>query len=369
MSLLIDVVPFVRESKEEWARFVDTCPEAWLHHRPEFVEMTVDNKTCVDWSFSLRFGGNIVGVCVLRRDSAGMGRVLSGPGLALSPATNRKDVLLAAEKEIRRLAATGNCQGVRFHLSPLAPGLVGKRYHASLLADLAFSFGPREDNLDYVVWYVNMIDLHRDMNVIHKGFSKRNYSHVTRCAKIPLSTNIVTKCPVNDLQWSGYLDLHRLTFERNSLRPFDEARQERLRRAVTEGYMALVNAYEGTDCIASILLETYKNGAAYSVGACNARALKIGAMVFIHYSAMRWAKDNNFKWYYMGTSSPQCRVGYDEFKRRFGGEQFDFLSGELILDRKAYLRKILLPTILEAGGLIPPVVRKVARAGRRILSC
>lgn len=358
---------FIDESKEDWKHFVDICPEAWLHHRPELVETGIDNQKYADWSFSIRSNGSIVGICVLMRSVAGMGASLSGPGLALSPHTNRKDVMLFAEEMIRQLAVKGGCQAVRFHLSPLAPGLVGQRYHELTLAELAFSFGVRGDDLDYQVCYANMIDLRKDPGEILNGFTKGNRASVKKCAKTPLTVDIIANGVASDRHWLNFVDLHRLTFERNFLHPFDDKRLERLRSAVAEGHIALVSAYDGNNCIASIMLEMYKQGLSYSVGCCNEHALKIGAMAFIHYSAMQWGKDNNYQWYCMGSTSPMIRGDYGDFKKRFGGEKFDLLSGELILDRKTYVRKILLPAAFGAAGLIPSSLRKMAQVGRRML--
>lgn len=360
-------ISFTNESKEDWRQFVDLCPEAWLYHRPEMVEGAIDGKEYADWSFSIRRNGEIVGVCVLMRDSIGMGACLSGPGLALSPHTSRKETTLFAEEIIRQLAGKGGCQAVRFHLSPLAPGLVGQRYHESTLAELSFSFGVRGDNLDYQTSYANMIDLSKDLGEILKGFTKGNRANVTKCAAMPFTVDIVAGDAVSDRQWSDFVDLHRLTFERNSLHTFDEKRLGRLRCAVSEGHIALVSAYKADNCIASIMLEMYKQGLSYSVGCCNEHALKIGAMAFIHYSAMQWGKEKKCLWYCMGSTSPMVHGDYGDFKKRFGGEKFDLLSGELVLDRKAYMRKIILPAAFGVAGLLPSGLRKIARAVRRVL--
>lgn len=359
-------VPFTDESKEDWDRFVDVCPEAWLNHRSDLIQRSLDNQSYADFSFSIRHDGRIVGVCVLTRFAVGLGASLSGPGLALSPHVNRKEAGLCVDETIRRFAEKHNCQALRFHLSPLAPGLIGQRYHESTLAELGFSFGVRGDDLNYQAAYVNMINLRKTLGEILQDFTKGNRNNVVKCASAPVHVEFDLGCDVEDKKWSEFVDLHKATFKRNSLTPFDEDRLKRLRAAISSGYIVLARAYERDACIASVMLERYKGGLHYAVGCCDERALKMGAMAYIHYAAMEWGKTTGCNWYCMGTTCPMVKGDYGDFKKRFGGEKYDLLSGELILDAQAHMRKIILPAAFGIAGLLPSSLKRVARTGRRI---
>ncbi|MEI7605901.1 MAG: GNAT family N-acetyltransferase [Rhodospirillaceae bacterium] len=361
-STTVRVVPFHSSTTAEWDAFVESCSEAYICHLSRYVEASLDGSSYSEFSFAIMDGDIFLAICVLRKTRVGLGNILSGPGVAISDHVDRRKAIDIIKKAIVNLSERLNCQSVAFHIPPMSPGQIGRRYFDSSLAQLGFSFGVRGNFLDYDYAYVSVINLGQDNNTILKGFTKGNRADVTRCKRNGMSVVIThAVCPC-DAEWHNFLTIHVQTFERNGLTPFDKARFTVLRESVQLGYLALVNAYDNTKCIASILIEIYKGGAYYLAGGCQTSSLSSGVMAFIHYSAMLWAKERGVSWYCMGSTAPASKTGYGEFKKRFGGEKYDLLSGELVVDRRGHLRKIVIPCACGLAGIIPPLFRIIARS-------
>jgi hypothetical protein len=368
---VVKFIPLAEEDENAWSRFVDVCDSAWLYHRPEYIRLDQLEKADTDCSFSIRDDSGIVGVCVLAKYKVGLGAVLSGPGLAVDRKHRTRELLTLAKAKIEDVATKSSCQAVRFSLSPLTPEMHGHRYHESILADWGFSFGQRGNSLDYEAAFGTVIDLRKDLSVILGGFSKGHRADVTRCRKLGLAVSVNQGPSLSQNRWDEFVQIHRSTFTRNGLTPFSAARLEYLSGMVSRSLLALATTYEKETPIASILLETYKSGLYYLAGGSTAQGLKIKANAFTQYSVMEWAKAAGYRHYLIGMTAPVDRntkggrIG--AFKTHFGGEKWDHLAGELVLDRQAHARKIILPAVLGLSGFKPKIVGSVARRVRRLL--
>lgn len=357
--------PFENENQDLWSKFVDDCDCAWLHHTPAMMRLSHIERGGVNCCFLIRHGSDLVSICVFSKYRSGLGSILSGPGIAILKDIHTRKTIDLIEVEINRIAGIYSCQAVRFFLSPLAPELKALRYHDSLLAELGFSFGVRGNSLDYEAAYCSVVKLKSELKNILDDFTKGNRASVLRCRKMGITCSVFRGGSLSEPVWRDFIAIHKATFARNGLTPFSAARLECLAELVRSGYMGLVTAYEDDRPIASILLETYKDGVNYLAGGCTGEGLRIGVMAFTHFSAMEWAKLAGFSDYCVGTTGPMERgtkngaIGAS--KKRFGGEKWDYLAGELVLDRRAYTRKILIPAALAIAGLRPRGLGSVAR--------
>lgn len=277
----------------------------------------------------------------------------------------------ATETKVRSLAAERSCQAVRFFLPSLAPELKALRYSESILADWGFSFGARGDSLDYEASFGTVVNLRNETGEILRDFSKGQRANVMRCRKIGLNTSIYQGPSFSDHEWRSFAEIHTATFVRNGRRPFSAERLEYLAKMVSRGFLALATTKSDASAVSAVLLETYKKGVYYLAGGSTEFGLKIGAMAFTQYSAMEWAKMSGYTDYLIGMTVPIERGSkagqIGAFKSHFGSERWDHLAGELILDRRAYARKILMPAILEISGLKPKAVGFIAQRIRSIL--
>jgi hypothetical protein len=195
------------------------------------------------------------------------------------------------------------------------------------------------------------------MTTILKGFTKGNRAIVGRAPRLSLSATFSTGPSFNDEDWNAFVANHIATYRRNSLSHFSADRLAYLAERVRAGQMLIGNCFDRNGCLASIMLGAYKGGLFYINGGRSDENLKAGAITYVHFAAMEWAKKHGFRSYCTGPSTPMARgtksgdIG--DFKKRFGGERWDYLAGELILDRRTHLRKILLPTMLVESGLMP----------------
>jgi len=277
----------------------------------------------------------------------------------------------ATEAKIKSLAAERSCQAVRFFLPTLAPELKALRYSESILADWGFSFGARGNSLDYEASFGTVINLRNETREILNDFSKGQRANVMRCRKLGLSTSIYQGPSFSNHEWRSFVEIHTATFTRNGRQPFSAERLDYLAKMVSRGFLALAITNHNTNAVSVALLETYKRGVYYLAGGSIEFGLKIGAMAFTQFGAMEWAKMAGYTDYLIGMTVPIERGSkagqIGAFKSHFGHERWDHLAGELILDRRAYARKILMPAMLEVSGFKPKAVGFVAQLIRSIL--
>lgn len=365
----VAVTPFAEEDSDAWTDFVEECPEAWLHHLPEFAAAQPGN--C---SFSVRVDGRIAGVCVLARGRRKFGAVLSGPGLALATGADRDAIYRAVGDALRRLARRERCQAVEFVLPPLAPAFAGRGRDGTVLAALGFSRGLRwAYDLDFIDGYYSVIDLTQEMETILKGYSKGNRASAARCRKMGMSVVPSFGAALEEAAWENFRRIHRATYARSHGTPFTDSRLARLAAMVRAGRLALINIHRGSECVATVLLEIYKQGASYFAGGATDEARQQGAMAFAQYAAMEWAKGAGCVCYSMGPTYPALSDtpfgANGEFKKRFGGARWEILAGEMMINPLAHLARIRMPAALRRGlgRAMPPRARAALRrlrAGR-----
>jgi len=353
----LSFVPFEKEDPRAWSAFVDSCDEAWLPHRPEFLAASPE-----DCSFSLRRNGELIGVCALARQRQGRAAaVLYGAGLALASTVAFHDIVDDFRAELHALVARQGALAVQFNQPPLSPALAGRRYADSILMELGFSCGLRWGfNLDYVTGFHTVIELSHEMGAILKGFTKGNRACVARCRRLAATAEFSDAARFSDGHWDAFVNIHRATYARTGAAAFSEEHLARLKRHAQAGFIALAALRLDGELVAAILLETYKGGANYLAGGCRDDAQKLGAMVYLHFLAMERMKLAGYRYYCMGPSFPALRGtkmgAIGDFKRRFGGAKWDILAGELVTDRRLYWRRILLPRAVKfigARGFLP----------------
>ena len=322
-----------------WASFVDRCDEAWVYHTPEFIE-----AAAYDCSFSVLVDGDLQGVCVLGRERRRLGAYLSGPGLALLPGAHQAWIYQGLLTKLHHLAVTARCECVEFVLPPLAPANYRRSFPDCVLGQCGFGDGIRWRRAsEPLPGYFSVIDLTQDAGKILSAFSKGQKSNVKRCEKLNLRLNAFTAYDVTADVWADFVNIHKITYARTGGRSFSAEKLGGLYLLARTGRILLVNGYEGAQCVTSLLLAIGKGGAFYYAGGALDVSRQHGVMAWAHYQVICWLKEHGFEHYCMGFTVPALSGteagGIGDFKKRFGGEQWPMLCGDLILRPKAFLAR------------------------------
>jgi hypothetical protein len=221
-----------------------------------------------------------------------------------------------------------------------------------------FSFGIRGSTLDYEAGYYAVSDLVRSVDDIFKSFTKGNKSAIKKCARSGVTVREFGPNDIDDSIWSEFQSLHRSTGVRNNFFPYSNTKLAFLYAQLKRGRFLLLNSYDGnSEICASILVNVYKDAALYYGAACTREGLALGAMVHLHFEAMKAVKERGYRFYCLGARIPSAgetkdaRIG--AFKSRLGNERWDILSGERILKRREYIYRVLLPKIFISPYLVP----------------
>jgi len=343
----VELKRFQEENLEEWSEFVATCDEAWVFHTPAYIR-----SFPYDFSFSIRIDGCIQGICVMGRVPCRGGAYFVGPGGALSEEAKKPEVYNLLTKKIKSLASSVGCQRVEFTLSPMAPANTNKKFSDSLLHDCGFTEGGRWwRSWENLPGYFSVIDLHLEFDEIVRRFSRFNRVRVARCNELGLKVAVETGEAANKQSWEDFVRIHRLTYLRTNGEPFSDERLESLFHVVQAGHLMLLRVLDDGACITCLLLATDKGGSFYLAGGAVDTARQNGVMVWAHSEAIRWLKEKGYKYYCLGFTisslegTPIGSIG--DSKKRFGGERWPMLCGDLILRPFSFFTLQVLPELVD----------------------
>ena len=330
---------FEEDGTEAWNAFVNHCAEAWVFHTAEFVK-----AASYDYSFSIVLDGVVRGVCVLGRERRRLGSYLVGPGLALDESAQSEPVWRAVRKQLRALARRAGCDAVEFTLPPMAPANWSHTFETSHLKALGFSAGMRwRWAWEPLPAYVSVIHLGNELSEILREFHKGQKSNVRRCERLGFRCKALTGAEITETAWCEFEEIHRIRYARSGGRGFSARRLAHLFELAKQGKLILLCGYQESECIAAILVAADRQAAFYYAGGARDEARKNGAMAWIQYESIRCLKERGYRYYCLGFTVPElsgtASGGIGDFKKRFGGEQWPMLCGDLVCRRSGFLLK------------------------------
>lgn len=127
-----------------------------------------------------------------------------------------------------------------------------------------------------------------------------------------------------------FLPLYRETIARNKFRGKDDFYLQSLITTGKEHIKFFFAIYQGI-ILAAALVIFYGSRATYFFGASSNRHRKVMAPYKLHFEIIRFSKNHGYRWYdFWGISSKIDSAhhwhGLSQFKRKFGGKQFDFIG-------------------------------------------
>lgn len=351
----VDDIEFRRFEDEDvraWDAFVELCDCAWVQHRAAFIR-----SLPYEFSFSVVIGGMIRGVCVLGRERRRRGAYLTGPGLALLPSARTEPVYQAVRAKVAEVACNARCEAIEFSFPPMAPANLRRDIPELVLRGCGLS--------EHIRWrwawerlpaYHSVINLQLGLDEILRGFSKGNKASVKRCEKAGMQATIRTGPDVCERHWEDFIRIHRTTYARSGGTPFSDTRLRSLFELAKSGKAALVSGCRSEECVTALLLAIDKGGAFYLAGGAMDHARQQGAMAWAQYESMIWLKENSFEHYCLGFTVPALsgtdRGGIGDSKKRFGGEQWPMLAGELVVRWLPFVIRHFAPDLMAYCGRV-----------------
>jgi len=144
--------------------------------------------------------------------------------------------------------------------------------------------------------------------------------------------------PISKNNVDIFYDLIQQTAERDNINIFSKYYYQELLRITDYGLRIIlfIAQHEETP-LASIIVICFGNTATYFYGASSNEKRNLMPNYLIQWGAIKWAKNNNYKYYDFWGVDEDKWVGVTRFKKGFGGQEINFIGTfDYVLNKKWY---------------------------------
>ncbi|NEU96203.1 GNAT family N-acetyltransferase [Bradyrhizobium uaiense] len=358
------VVRFREIDRSAWDGLALQSPQAWLTHRSSWIEIEQRFFVSTNLSFALEEGSQLVGIQPLFiNEGAGMPlgeRLLhSGihrhTGLALAPdidAGVARAARQAAMQEIFAIADLYDVDRIQLNCHNLAPAHRHPQREAvpfwvsEFGFQLGIAFGPSGMlpcpgsstlNAD------QLVDLAPTVEELFAGLDNTCRTAVRKAQKSNLQFEISSDVSYLDT----YMDIARASATRTGeVLPDIEYYRSIFRAFAAEGGARVALVRQDGNAIAGLILLTDKKAASFLAGVSLPDAMKLRPNNFLHWNAIRWAKQAGLEVYRFGPSFPEVPRDWpiamvSHFKTIFGSRSVPVIQGSLFRRPELYTSNIL----------------------------
>ncbi len=321
-------------TKPLWDQFAEASPYAWLYHTFDMQDAIETWPGKSDMSFALideEKSGQIVAIVPLHRVDRPFLKLFkncsleSMGGIAFHPQLTQKQMDVVAElaiQSIRELGKKNSAEEIRFYLSPLTPFL--REPAASRINPLIYLGVENTPSQTY------LIDLNQTTDSIWNNMDGYCRTHIRKAEKTGYT---VRQAAVeNDLE--TYYQLHCRTYHRTGVTPHPYAYFEAIwKDFVSSGKSVVFFAELEGKVVAADNEAVYKKAVSGWTAAGEGKATT-GVNNLLHWTAIKWAKENDMQLYESGEGFPGeldgKRKGLTDFKKSFGGDLFPLYRGRIL---------------------------------------
>jgi len=327
------IIPLTKQYKKQWDKIVYESNESWFFHFYDwgmFINQEILGNKLL--SFLIEDNKQILGIfplflkrqkifpfVVMKILSSGFGT----GGLALINGLGEQHVRKIQKftfDYIDSLAKQYKADLLEINLPPLSPA----------------NLPPMNKKINPLIFYglkdnstaTYLIDLQN--NSYEELWKKMETRSRTAIRKAEQSNITIEKVgTIDDIR--EYYDLHCQTYKRTGVAPHPFLYFETIFK---KGWANMFFARYDKRIIAAVNVAAFKTGAVYWTSASDYRYSSLGANNLLQWHAIRWAKEQGYKWYdsgeaWLDTNNPKL-AGLTRFKGSFGGELFPFYKGEKI---------------------------------------
>lgn len=320
--------------KQTWDQFAEVSPYAWLYHTYDMQDAIATWPGKHDMSFALvdeEKSGQIVAIVPLHRvDRPFLGFFMncsleSMGGFAYHPQLTPKQMDVVAEQAMQRIREFGkknSAEEIRFQLSPLTPFF--REPAASKINPLIYL------GVENIPSQTYLIDLSQSIESIWNNMDGYCRTHIRKAEK----TGYAVRQAVLGEDLEIYYDLHCRTYHRTGVTPHPHAYFEAIwKDFVSSGRAVVFFAELDGKVVAADNEAVYKKAVSGWTAAGEGKATT-GVNNLLHWTAIRWAKENDMQIYESGEGFPGemdgKRKGLTDFKKSFGGELCPLYRGRIL---------------------------------------
>lgn len=318
--------------KISWDNVVEQSSQGWMWHLydcQDFISRAWNLK-------ELGFGvvdkeGNVMGILPLHirkwsrviktLQSNGMGAC--GPALLDNLGRHQKKKILEMMREhIDYLAKRHSIDECVILLPPSAPAYLGENCpKVNPLLEMGFQ---------NMLSQTYVINLEKDLDTIWGNTHTLARRKIRRAEKEGFEIRKATS--LDDIR--AYYEIHKETYTRTGTLPHPFAYFEGIWNAFGEkGIANFFMAYKGKELVASLNVGAFKTSCCYWTGCSKSAYLESGVNYLLQWHAIKWAKEQGYKWYESGEAFPHIRYGklrgLNDFKRSFGGDMYPYYQGRI----------------------------------------
>jgi len=361
----VKAVNFKEAPEADWNTLADNSPEAWIYHRTEWIGLQTllfTNESFMIVSDDLE----PLAIFVVYRSDSGhwwrFGTQVLFTGWGGGPAMvnglsdkQRQSVVSFSLKHLRGRARQCRASHLEVRLPSLAAAyLPPARTEVNPLWEHGFSALPKLgstlglEKLKGIITPTVIIDLQgKNERQLFDGCSHACRNLVRKAMRGGVNCTQDDGPEGLDAFFANYASSHQRS--ETSGRPFDFFK--RMHAALSKGdWMKIFLARHNGKTVASALLLSYKDGVTYAAGGVNDEGRRLSANNLLILETIKWALGEGKKWYetglffpYLQEDSKLGKIG--DFKREFGGRDFNIFDGQFIYSWTRYLEQVLMEEI------------------------
>ena len=356
------IVPYAEVSRPEWNLVCDRSDEAWLFHRYDWVAIESRYSARGNYSFAVARGdGTLAGVTPIYLYELGLGsfteRLLASglrpAGPAAIPELNPADLKAlrsATMREIERLAELLSCDRIQLGAQNLAPKYLGawREEIPFWVLDHGFELGIQFGSLGMTpapgmatCAVDQVIDLTHDEETILARLdgSCRRALRKAKSDGVQFDHENLER---SEATVGRFYALAQLSATRTgeTLLPI-EYYADLLAAFATDGRVVMLFARKDGSDAAALMLGIDKEAASFLGGVSDPYHLSSRVNDFIHWSAIRWARERGCAWYRLGPVFPSLPADwpvsrFSRFKSKFGARPLITIHGSRFLRPERY---------------------------------
>jgi hypothetical protein len=326
-------------SRSIWDKFVENSPQAWLWHSWDSQDAIDTWPGKHDLSFAIIDSDQTEQILAImpvhRVDRSFLGLfnnciLESTGGLAIAPNLSKRQIDMINRQwldHMLQLADQQNAESIDISLTPMAPayrGIACPRINP--LIDFSFQ---NTSTQTYV------LELNQSIDTIWENMESFCRTHIRKAEK----SGLVVREAGGEEDLEIYYGLHCATYNRTGVKPHPLAYFQKIWEFYVDQGKAKVFFAELDGKVIAADNEAIYKKAVSGWTAAGLNSVVPGVNNLLHWTAMKWAIENQFEFYESGEGFPgeknSKRKGLTDFKKSFGGTLYPFFRGQ-------YLRKTLL---------------------------
>lgn len=343
------IVSYTELNPSDWDRVCDLSSQAWLYHRSGWIDIETVHNGCINYSFAVSDGVQILAIQPLYKTVLGLGTwseilLHSGihrhTGLAVIDGVDellQKSIASLVLKQIHQIATSIDADRIQLNVQTLSPSTFSSDLKSvpfwmkSRTYYYGLGFGPSgiapAPGIS-TACYDQVVMLTRSEDKLFSSMDDSSRKAVRKAQSAGLQIVQTSESAVADY-YSIALKSASRTGEVLSSESYY---QDIWNKFSKSGKCFIFIASYQERNVAALFLLIDKNGVSYMGGVSNPEYLHLRVNNYIHWAAIKWAKSERYLFYRLGPYFPELPDDWHisrvaRFKTMFGAESIPIIQG------------------------------------------